>query len=146
VQQPTDLDAFVESYLRSLSKQTSKDLNLSVKMPRAVEGFSNRYIIATIMPLLENAVEAMPSGSKIDVSLHENDDEVSVEVANYTIDSVNETALRTVGTTTKGATHKGLGLSIVRELAGIVDGTVSARVDDDRVIIDLRLPRRAAAR
>lgn len=114
-------------------------------------GVSNIYLIATLLPLIENAVDACNDRDKFSVSITNRSDGLSAEVSNpvhgeFPGDKVFQpgfsTKPRSEGAKAQSETdHEGLGLTIVKNLLSTVAGSqVSYRLDGNIVTFSLRIP------
>jgi len=100
-----------EVYRKAMGRHTM----LRVELPDVVSGYSSNLIVAALLPLLENAVEASPDGAEIVISSRNEPGEVRLRVHNeidpqYGVDGHRRGPL----------THDGLGLATVDRL--IEDG------------------------
>jgi signal transduction histidine kinase len=114
---------------------------VEVALPDHVAGYSDSYVTALILPLLENAIEAAPDDGLIAVrhSLIDGTHVISVSNA-VSNDAVNDDRIYEPGYTTK-AGHDGLGLSIVRRLIGRLNGaSLDHSLESGRVTFRLALP------
>ena len=91
---------------------------VDVQMPKSVPGYSNSFIMAVLLPLLENAVEAAPAASTVSVRGESVGDGFRMHVCNDSAQSALPTDIYLAGFTTKHG-HDGLGLPSVRPAAGM---------------------------
>jgi signal transduction histidine kinase len=90
-------------------------------------GHTNYFLLAVLLPLVQNAVEASPSGSEVICSVDSEDHRVVLIVDNAVTARPNVKRIREGGYTSKAKRgHEGLGLSSVRTLIASVS---SSQVD-----------------
>ncbi|MFI0716248.1 sensor histidine kinase [Streptomyces inhibens] len=133
------LQSAIYFYVKSTSKAPEIEFG---EIPDEVAGYSNDFIIAALLPLVENAVEAVPNDGKMALSFS-NDGEFAnfVLVNEYEGEGVGEGIFER-GYTTK-EDHQGVGLSVskglVEEHAG---GAIGLEVVDGRIAFTVSLPGR----
>lgn len=109
---------------------------------------ANRNVIRQVLTnLIKNAVEAMPSGGEIDIRTTQN---INVDGRDYTEISISDNGpgipphilknLFNPTTSTKGAGHSGLGLSITKNLIKDAEGTISCRSNAHGTSFQILLP------
>lgn len=134
-----------EVYVENLGTE----LVLKISAPNSVPGYSNFYILACVLPLVENAIEASEDGDHVDVTLAIEADRMTATISNSLHGSVIDSKAFQPGFSTKDTNslslgrrkHEGLGLSIVRNLLGATAGsTLSHSVRDDLVHFVFTLP------
>ncbi len=96
--------------------------------------------------LVDNSVSHSPVGGVLEFALREDGAFLLVTVANPApaLEPGNAARIfargwRNAGGTDEGR-HAGLGMAICRELVGLMRGTITARIEAGRLLIDLRLP------
>ena len=95
---------------------SKKDLGIQVRVPEALTVIADYYAIATLMPLIENAVEASPDLSDIEIEAEQIDNELRVSIRNTYVDPP-PADFETRGITNKpNSTNEGLGIAIARSL------------------------------
>jgi hypothetical protein len=105
--------------------------------------YTNYFLLAVTLPLMQNAVEGAVSGSRIECDIEDAND-VVIRIVNQ-VDA--EPDMRSVGQpdySTKGAGHSGLGLPSVKTLISRVEGAglrVSCRDKTFRAEVRLPVPR-----
>lgn len=111
------VSAQAQMTVESLNRQYSKKCLLEIKGKfEKMSGFASELIIALLVPLLQNAVEASPNEGKIILSEYISFNNIVIEVVNNSIDDVDNQILQSDGKSSKVA-HEGLGLSSVRSIA-----------------------------
>ncbi|MFJ7298151.1 ATP-binding protein [Streptomyces collinus] len=113
---------------------------VEVHMPRSVPGYSNNFVVAVLLPLLQNAVEAAPAHGTVSVHADDTGDGVRLRVSNDTVETGLPDSIYHVGFSTKEG-HDGLGLPSVRRLLASRDARISHLVADGRVTFTIDLPR-----
>lgn len=95
-------------------------------IPDSVSGFSNYFILATILPLLENAICATESSQQISVEYKSVEQDHIFKISNPCNTPINIKNLYKDGFSSKnekGKPHIGTGLAIVRNLIGKIDNS-----------------------
>lgn len=119
---------------------------MEVQMPDSVPGYSNNFVMAVLLPLLENAVEAVPVTGTVSVHGEPIGDIFRLSVSNSLSESNNSAEstlpddIYRVGYTTKRG-HDGLGLPAVCHLLGGRDARISHWVEDGQAMFTIDLPR-----
>lgn len=115
------------------------DLSFSVDLADHIHGYDNAFVTATILPLLENAVEAASVESKVDVRSISLEDHWEIYVENVKEGgSISQEIFKPGVTTKKG--HDGLGLSVVQGLIGRKGGALTMESSDTSVRFTVTLP------
>ncbi|SLK12041.1 sensor histidine kinase [Arthrobacter sp. P2b] len=121
----------------------ARDGQLTYEGPDEVPGYSNTFILATMLPLIENAVEASrdlpPDESAISVRCRESLGWLHLTVTNSLGGNDLDDSIYNAGHSTK-PDHQGLGLSAVRRLVTAHSGTISHEVRGDQVTFQIKLP------
>ncbi|ANU07672.1 sensor histidine kinase [Paraurantiacibacter namhicola] len=131
-----DFNESVRKAIRIYTSDSGKDLGLQLNVPVSVSAVADYYAIATLMPLIENAVEASPDGGEIKVTGKEVDGELRIEISNH----FNETPPRNFedrGVSSKPhKSNEGLGIAIVRAfLDPLLVGDLQFRVQKKEGIL-----------
>lgn len=95
-------------------------------IPESVSGFSNYFILATILPLLENAICATESSQEISIEYKCVEQDHIFKISNPCNTPINIKNLYKDGFSSKnekGKPHIGTGLAIVRNLIGKIDNS-----------------------
>jgi signal transduction histidine kinase len=144
--QAESLELALRSAAQLYAQQDKLSIKLELDVPGSVAGYDNNYILAVLLPLLENAIEASPADGLVGISLR-----TDFAAGFQVFDVVNATRLQPVLPTevydqqwTSKAGHDGLGLSTVKNLlAGMSSARVTHSVaSDGRVRFSVWLPRR----
>lgn len=125
---------------RVYSNQINKRTIPRFLAPSEVSGYSNNYLMALILPILENAIEASPNGGPIDVDYEIEGGEVVFRITNQITAPIQISAVETPGETTKNG-HEGIGIQVVRSLVGARSGgSAEFSHDDSSFTSIIRLP------
>lgn len=116
------------------------DRAIEVQVPDSVPGYSNSFVMAILLPLLENAVEAVSTTGTVSVQAEPVGDIFRLCVRNDSAESALPTGIYREGFTTKPG-HDGLGLPAVRRLLTSREARISHQVEDGQVIFTIDLPR-----
>ena len=115
------IKSFIIETIRSLNVQLRKNVKAEIDdFKYAIEGYSKNQIIALLLPLLQNAIEASPDERVVEVREKSNNGFVEIIVKNSTIENVNVSNLQENSVITKGNgknDHEGLGIPSVKRLA-----------------------------
>lgn len=135
--------ASLPNAVKAAARVYSDDMKrISVKLPEKIYGYSNTYILALLLPLLENALEEALGTELVKVEVHMQEAEAGwhvLRVANGTRKTVLDEQVYEAGYTTK-PNHQGIGLSAVRRLLATRGGAINHWLADHRVVFELRLP------
>jgi signal transduction histidine kinase len=100
------------------------------------------YVIACVLPLIENAIESTPRGI-IEIKVILIDNMIQIAISNECTDKIDTEKIFVNGYTTKSSgskSHEGLGLGIARSLAIGGGGTLEAHQADGRLFFILDMP------
>ncbi|MFK0098603.1 sensor histidine kinase [Streptomyces sp. NPDC091040] len=110
------------------------------EMPESFVGYSNDFVIAALLPLLENAVDASPERGRIAVNFARRPDAISFTISNKCASGPPGSEVFDRGYTTKSG-HQGVGLSVSKGLIeGYAGGEITMDVDGDEVTFTVALP------
>jgi signal transduction histidine kinase len=146
--EPTSINGIMTAAARLYAAQAGESVSYEISLPDDVPGYGKNYLIALLLPLLENAFEAVPHDGKIEVTWRTGADVYLFEVSNDSEHRFDPTRDIYARNWSSKPGHEGLGLTTVRNvLAGHRDGEVSHTIDHaNRVTFTVRLPRRRAAK
>ncbi len=133
------LQTLLEKAGRLYVSQTGNHIELDVDVPQELPGYSNYQVLAALLPLLENAVEA---GAPVGVSHGQTADCEVLSVRNAS-EARPSADLLIDGVSTKEA-HDGLGLGISQRLVQSIGGSLDWSHQDSEVVFVVTLPRRVA--
>jgi signal transduction histidine kinase len=121
-------------------ERSGRDTAIEVQVPDSFPGYSNSFVMAVLLPLLENAVEAVRGAGTVAVRGESVGDNFRLTVRNNIAESTLSDEIYRVGYTTKPG-HDGLGLPAVCRLLAWRDARIGHRVEDGRVMFTIDLPR-----
>ncbi|MBI4639777.1 MAG: HAMP domain-containing histidine kinase [Candidatus Tectomicrobia bacterium] len=125
-------DVYMESY--------SRQLDVELNMPEEIHGYSSNFIVALILPLLENAIEASPDNERIAIFGQKRDQSFEILVTNRLQQPLPNHDMYEHGFTTKKG-HDGVGLSTVKHLLlGLRGAHVDHSADGEKVSFTVALP------
>lgn len=117
----------------SFSKEIGKSflpLNTDT-IPEQLMAYPNHYIISIILPLLENAIQAAPSNTEIEIVFDTKNGTICIKNLCEKVPDL--TDLNTYGYSSK-EDHKGMGIMIVRNLLSIKSrGQLVTAIENNRV-------------
>jgi signal transduction histidine kinase len=124
----------------SVYARSKPDIGFVIEIPDKIRGYSNNLIVAIILPLLENAIEASPPSGTVIVTGEESERAMLISVKNKAISPAGASEMLVRGFTTK-AGHHGLGLSIVQNLISVVPGgIIIPKISGEDVDFSVYLP------
>jgi K+-sensing histidine kinase KdpD len=152
-------NAYIQSYRELFSVDTSKAntvggslrdaikhftsgsrVSVVVDVPDTVANYNNSFLLVTLLPLIENAIESAPKESVVHVTYTDRSGAARFEVENEITAPLPENPFEP-GLTTK-THHDGMGLSVVKRLASSVPGArYECQSDSERVLFWLELPK-----
>jgi len=113
---------------------------LTVELPASIEGYGNDYLLAVLLPLIENAVEASPPRAPVIITCAETDTGTRVIMTNHSTTSLPPDVSEAGVTTKKG--HEGLGLFTVSHLLSVHAGAALAlHMEGSLVTTEVPLPK-----
>ncbi len=125
-------------YQESLEKQ----VEFIVDLEDEFSAYTNNYLLAILLPLLENAIKASPPSAKISLINKRSDSEIVLVIQNESINTPSVKQLNTPGYSSK-RNHKGTGLQIVRHLVKEQNkGSIEFDVDGVNITTTVKLPNR----
>jgi len=113
---------------------------VEVHAPHSITGYTNNFVMAVLLPLLENAVEAVRTNGSVSVHADEAYDGVRLRVSNDTAETVLPDDIYYVGFSTKEG-HDGLGLPSVCRLLASRNARISHLIANGRVTFTIDMPR-----
>lgn len=127
----------IDFYANAVGKSIDAEIG---DIPESFVGYSNDFVIAALLPLLENAVDASPEGGKVAVTFRRRPDAISFIISNACASGAPADKAFERGYTTKSG-HQGVGLSVSKGLIeGYASGDISMDVDGDEVAFIVSLP------
>ena len=136
--EPKSLKNVLQSACEVYSESANIKLKILVEMPDKISGYSNNYIVALLLPLLENAVESSVQESELSIKFLQNKEFNIIKLTNYTHDIPSGPEIFDTGFTTK-KDHQGIGLSTVKSLLSSMDeSSIEYSVANKNVTFEIR--------
>lgn len=137
--EPKSINESLRSACEIYSESVNANLQIVVDMPEEISGYSNNYIVAILLPLIENAAEAAIQNTKLSVVLKHEDGNIIITVTNFTHNVPLSKDIFISEFTTKNG-HQGLGLSTVTTLLAHMEGaSIDYKEQGEEVIFELKL-------
>jgi signal transduction histidine kinase len=118
---PKSIEVAVVSASKVYADSINKKITLEVDLPETIEGYSNNYITALVLPILENAIESNKQGMGVTVNFLQEGDKNQILVINEPQNEPGDDEIYEQGFTTK-EDHEGTGLTSVRHLLSAYRG------------------------
>ena len=139
---PNSLQEALHSAGEVYSARIGKSPKLNVDLPASIDGYSNNYVAALLLPILENAIESSKPGTSVNVEFREGPDQINLTVVNEPEEEPGGDEIYELGHTTKQG-HDGTGLSSVRYLLnGHRGSAVRHEYVSPHATFSISLPRR----
>ncbi len=131
------------------SEAANKSVEFQINAPSRINGVPEYLLLASILPLVENAIDAVTTGGAVAIEITEEPSLVTAKVANLITGDLPEKNLFEDGYTTKiepivgqqTRLHEGLGLGIARNLVqSIPGGTVNYRLRQGEIVFTISIP------
>jgi signal transduction histidine kinase len=119
---PSSISETINAAAKSYSEIKNKKFNLINNLPDSIDGYSNNYISALILPVLENAIESNKNGSSIAIGFDKKHDQYILLIDNEPETPPGGNEIYNQGFTTKSR-HEGTGLSSVKHLLNAYQGS-----------------------
>lgn len=131
----------IESAFNTYAERNNKNLKPldTTNIPDKFLSYNNHYIISIILPLIENAIQAAPDNTEIEVAFNINDYTICISNFCDKIPKLND--LKTQGYSSK-ENHRGTGIMIVQSLLSLKNrGVLDTDVDEikNKVIQTIKL-------
>ncbi|WP_310727533.1 GHKL domain-containing protein [Streptomyces sp. N2A] len=138
---PSSLRESTQGAISVYSARTGKHLTVENDLPESIPEYSNSYLLAVALPLLENAIEASPNGEPLRLSFdREAGNRVAISIENTVDVPVDKEKLYTAGMTSKPG-HDGLGVATVEDLIKAYENAeLSDHSYDGRFVMTVYLP------
>ncbi|NVI85761.1 ATP-binding protein [Actinomadura sp. BRA 177] len=137
---PRSLNRSLRAAAELYMQQAEEDIKLEIGVDDRVFGYPNSFLLSVLLPLLENAIDAAITGSKIRINYERRDGESLLKVESRVHGFDSELPMYESGFTTK-ANHQGLGLSVVQRLLSTYkDARLWHEIDGDIVRFIVALP------
>lgn len=118
---PKSIRAAVESASKVYADSINKKVTLELELPETIEGYSNNYITALVLPILENAIESNKQDMGVTVNFLQEGDKNKILIINEPQNEPGGDEIYEQGFTTK-KNHEGTGLTSVRHLLSAYQG------------------------
>jgi hypothetical protein len=112
---------------------------VQVDLPTKFSGYSNTFILAAVLPLLENALEIVGAGEPVLISGSSSSGSISISIENAWRGEHFGREVYAIGYSTKTG-HEGIGISSVADLLSTRGGKLTHKFDGDRVAFMVSLP------
>ena len=122
--------------------RADRAIALDIGRLSAVKGYDNSYVLAALVPLIENAVESSPDDGTISITQEFDGTRTTFRISN-SFDDDFEPQLYDSGHTTKPG-HDGLGLSTVRRLLDGAAGSLTHEHNGGTIVFIATLPAKAS--
>jgi K+-sensing histidine kinase KdpD len=120
----------------------SKEINLDLRVPPRIDGYTNTYLLSVLAPLIENAVEGSLNKAPVIIVCDDHDEEVVFRISNHFEGKPPSDESFLPGRSTKES-HEGMGLSTVNRLVESQrNGHLELVLDGDVATFIVRLPGR----
>lgn len=115
--EPGSLTSAISSAVELYKEKARKPaVRVLLQLPEQLNGYSNSFAMAVLLPLIENAIEGAPDGSSVEVADSYEKGNLVLTVSNRCVDPEGlSSEIYVAGKTTKSG-HAGLGLAVVRRL------------------------------
>ena len=137
---PDSVAESAQALVRAYAAKEKKQLDVDITLPDSIPGYSNNYVLALLLPLIENAVDAAPPKSTVSLAAENSNGTLLVHVRNLATSTPQDTRIFNDRYTSKDG-HEGRGLSIVQHLLAAHKGaSLSHRVEGETVTFSVALP------
>ena len=92
-----------------------KDVAIQSNLPNNFKEYTNNYLLAILLPLIENAIKASPQSALIEINYGLNESGIRITIKNEALQLPTIEQLKTPGYSSK-KDHSGSGVTIVRHL------------------------------
>lgn len=139
---PNSIEEAVKSATQIYASSKNKELTFKLDLPTVIEGYSNNYISALILPILENAVESSKQGTQIIIEYSQTEGVNNINVTNEPDSEPGGDEIYGQGFTTKEG-HEGTGLTSVKHLLSAIRGAnLDHKFESRLATFTISLPRR----
>lgn len=139
---PKSIEKAVVSASKVYATSRNKEINLEIDFPETIEGYSNNYITALILPILENAIESNKIKKSVIIKFSQESDKNVITIVNEPQNDPGGDEIYEQGFTTKES-HEGTGLTSVRNLLIAYQGaSLKHFFESQLATFTITLPRR----
>ena len=142
-----EINEFLNETIKSLNKQHGKSTTSKIdKLEGSFDGFSVELVVALLLPLLQNAIEASPNDGLVSIHEVRSESKIKIEIVNTSVNFVKNEDLQQDGFSTKKdaeSLRNGIGLPAVRHIANELQIDFNLKSTGHTVMAALSFPRRA---
>jgi len=139
---PSSIEGAVETACNVYAASKNKDLNFELSLPKKIHGYSNNYVTALILPILENAIESSQQNTSTRVSYLQKTETNEIHIRNRPAADPGGEEIYEQGYTTKDG-HEGTGLTSVKRLLSTHEGaSLTHNFNSGVAAFLIKLPRR----
>ena len=139
---PKSIAEAIKSATQLYASSQNKEISLTVDLPTVIEGYSNNYISALVLPILENAIESSKQGTPVVVRFSQKGGMNFLHVTNEPENQPGGVEIYEQGFTTKEG-HEGTGLTSVKHLLSAFRGaSLDHKFESRLATFTISLPRR----
>jgi signal transduction histidine kinase len=139
---PKSIGKAVASASKVYSASRNKQISLESDLPITIEGYSNNYITALILPILENAIESSRQDTVVKINFSQEGEKNQLSIINEPETNPGGNEIYQQGFTTK-EDHEGTGLTSVKHLLSAYQGaSLNHDYEAGMATFTITLPRR----
>lgn len=140
---PDSLNEMIKRSIDIYAGHADKVIVAEVDIAITIDGYSNNFVAAILLPLLENAVDASFNGGAVSVHSNQFQDDLVIKITNPWRAKDPGLDMYMDGYTTKGDEHTGTGLSSVKTLLSNISASdISHSCQAGKLEFTIRLPMR----
>lgn len=137
--EPKSINNSIISACELYSESNDVNLKINVELPNTIKGYSNNYIVALLLPLIENATEAAKPYTEIKINFDNVDRFNVIQITNTAANLPSDKKIFDAEFSTKDG-HQGLGLSTVKSLLeSLEDASIGYNTNADTVTFEIKL-------
>lgn len=137
--EPKSIKESILSACEIYSESVKANLEIKVEAPDQIKGYSNNYIVALLLPLIENAAEAAKPETELDIEFHQENRHTIIRITNTTETLPSGKEIFDAEFSTKKE-HQGFGLSIAKSLLESTEGaSIDYVINGDKITFELKL-------
>ncbi|GAA2464862.1 hypothetical protein Ahu01nite_007650 [Winogradskya humida] len=123
-----------------------RQIHCSATLPNKIAGYENYFIVAILLPLLQNAAESAPENSVVKVDFERRNELVDISVRNMCDSPIEAlSAARSAKSNKQGKSHEAVGLQTVSTLLQrIRNSSFHMDTTDNEFVAKLTLPSRSS--
>lgn len=125
------------------SLASAEPRHLAVALPEHFSGIDNGLLLASMAPLLQNAIEGCPAHKTISIICDDTPERVLIQISNPIAEDHLPQEIMQIGATSKGSSHEGMGIPSAIRLLDYLDGASLAMTSTNyEVTFTIRIPRK----